>query len=135
VVQGRRRLSAAQALLQMGDLDAAQVELRFAITLLARAVLLRANSYPLSRPELAQQLDGLGVTSLALLMRRLGDPEPMREHELINALALGCEMLSSLSASVGDPAEREPLGPVDSRPYTFRDGTPADDRRDRRGNP
>lgn len=56
----QQRLSMARELLDMGDEDAAREELLFALSHLARAMLLERGVFPLSRPELAGQLAEVG---------------------------------------------------------------------------
>ena len=53
----------------MGDVRAANEEMLLALSHLARASILRRGEFPLSRPELAAQLDSLGDSSLASLLR------------------------------------------------------------------
>lgn len=60
----KRRAIAVKALTD-GDRDAAEEEYLLTASHLARAVLLRARTFPLSRPELPQQLRALGRTKLA----------------------------------------------------------------------
>jgi len=62
-----RRLFMASALLRMGDVDAATEETVYALCHVARALLLRAGIFPLSRPELADQVKALGYSRLAQL--------------------------------------------------------------------
>src|SRR3712207_161077 len=52
----RRQLKYAEALFQMGDLDAAQEELNVGAEHVARALLIRADRFPGSRPEIPGQL-------------------------------------------------------------------------------
>ncbi len=65
------RLGVGRALIGMGDFEAAREELLFAVTHLARAALLGSGVFPLSRPELGQQLDTIGQAEIASLVRRL----------------------------------------------------------------
>lgn len=69
-----RRLFMASALLKMGDADAATEETLYALCHVARALLLRAGIFPLSRPELAEQLEALGYAQLARLHGELRRP-------------------------------------------------------------
>lgn len=66
-----RRLSIAAQALSDGDEEAAQEEYLMAASQVARAILLRAGEFPLSRPELPAQLDAVGHTALAAAMKRL----------------------------------------------------------------
>lgn len=65
-----KRLRAAEALLSMGDLPAAEEETLFALSHVARAELLDADVFPLSRPELPDQLASVGKEELAAALRR-----------------------------------------------------------------
>lgn len=67
VVHGARRLFIASSLLDVGDLAAAAEELLYALGHAARGLLLKAGIFPLSRPELAQQVSDLGYAHLAVL--------------------------------------------------------------------
>jgi predicted nucleotidyltransferase len=68
-----RRLILAADLFDMDDLTAASEETLYAAAHVARAVLLQAGVFPLSRPELVGQLSDLGSWALADLLRRLLD--------------------------------------------------------------
>ncbi len=65
-----KRLHLATELLGTGDVDAAREELLLAASHLARAILLRDGMFPLSRPELPDQLQAVDA-ELAKLLRRL----------------------------------------------------------------
>lgn len=66
----KRRLQLAAELLDTGDEDAAGEELMLAASHVARAVLLKAGAFPLSCPELPDQLEAVDA-ELAGLLRRL----------------------------------------------------------------
>jgi hypothetical protein len=83
--QAQTRLHYAEMLAEMGDLDASNEELRFALSHLARAQLLKAGEFPLSRPELPKQLRALGNSTLAMALERA---------QLVNDLG-GRELASS----------------------------------------
>jgi len=87
--QARRRWDAAEALLAMGDVPAAEEEVRFAVSHIARAELLSQQVFPLSRPELSSQLEamGKGNRDLARMMVRANSPQPMSEQDVRDALA------------------------------------------------
>ena len=70
----RKRIRMASELLEVGDVDAATEELLFAASHVARAVLLKQDVFPLSRPELPSQLEGVDP-ELAGLVSRLIDGE------------------------------------------------------------
>ena len=67
----RRGFSYARDLFAMGDVDAAQEELRISLGHLARGTLIRKGVFPLSRPELADQLRQAGDSELAQMMDRV----------------------------------------------------------------
>ena len=71
IVHAMRRLILSSDLLKVGDLPAASEEALYAVTHTARAILLRAAVFPLSRPEMVEQLLGAGHRPLAELLRRL----------------------------------------------------------------
>src|ERR1700686_276206 len=73
----RKKLETASDLFRMGDLPAAEEEVRFAVSHLARAELLSHRIFPLSRQELPLQLRKEGNTRLAELMARANSGTPM----------------------------------------------------------
>jgi predicted nucleotidyltransferase len=85
--QAKRKWDAAETLLAMGDVPAAEEEIRFALSHLARAELLSRQVFPLSRPELSGQLDAVGNRDLARMMVRANSPQPMSEQDVREALA------------------------------------------------
>jgi len=60
-----RRLLLASSLRESRDLDAAAEELTYAVSHVARAILLKSNVFPLSRPEMIAQLKELKYPRLA----------------------------------------------------------------------
>jgi len=70
-----RRLLLASSLRESGDLDASAEELTYAVTHVARAILLMSKVFPLSRPEIITQLKELGYPKLseALVELSFGD--------------------------------------------------------------
>lgn len=80
--QAGPRLSAVRDLLQMGDLPAAEEELRSALAHIARALLLSRHVFPLSRPELADQLNQADLRSFARYLRRLDTANPLTREEI-----------------------------------------------------
>lgn len=58
-------LKLASRLIRMGDRDAAQAEVRAALTTAARGILLEARVFPLARSELSDQLRTIGYEALA----------------------------------------------------------------------
>lgn len=69
--QASKRIERARDLLEMGDEHAAQEELMYAASHLARATLLEKRVFPLSRPELAAQLKRVEHPELAELLESL----------------------------------------------------------------
>lgn len=80
-------------LLAMGDRDAAQAELRAALTSAARAVLLAAEVFPLARAEVPEQLSAIGASALGDALRALIATEPsldeLAAHAATLAVAVG----------------------------------------------
>lgn len=93
--QAKRKRDAAESLLAMGDVPAAEEEVRFALSHIARAQLLLRRVFPLSRPELSSQLKGIGDQELASMLSRATSPMPMSEQEVWNALALISDRLTT----------------------------------------
>jgi hypothetical protein len=85
--QAKRKWNAAETLLAMGDVPAAEEEIRFALSHLARAELLARQVFPLSRPELSSQLEAVGNRDLARIVVRANSPQPMSEQDVREALA------------------------------------------------
>jgi hypothetical protein len=71
VMHGARRLFLAGKLITVGDLEAAAEELLFATGHIARGLLLKANIFPLSRPELENQISAIGYPHLASVHKAL----------------------------------------------------------------
>jgi predicted nucleotidyltransferase len=71
IPHGIRRLLMASQLSDLGDLFAAKEELVYVLGHIARALLLKTGTFPLSRPELADQIRRLGFSRLADLHERL----------------------------------------------------------------
>jgi predicted nucleotidyltransferase len=80
--QARKRLVHATELLEMDDASAAQEELLYGISHLARASLLEAGVYPLSRPEMGGQLLKVGAHELAKLLDRVRLTQDLDTDEL-----------------------------------------------------
>jgi hypothetical protein len=79
----------AERLIELGDRDAAQEQVRAALTTAARAVLLDIGIFPLSRTELPEQLRGVGFGRLGAALRSTIDDVPsLRDLALLlDALA------------------------------------------------
>ncbi len=84
--QAVRRLARATELLEMNDLDAAQEELLYAASHLARARLLSAGVFPLSRPELAMQLRTVGGEQAADLLDSLDLQNQLSQEEIAHSI-------------------------------------------------
>lgn len=95
VAHGARRLFLAGSLLGMGDNEAAAEELVYTLGHIARALLLQAGVFPLSRPELAGQLRALGYPHLAAIHEQLRDSE-VNSRVLARALAYSKRLLCHL---------------------------------------
>ncbi len=66
-----KRLRTAEVALKDGDREAAEEELMMAATHCGRALILQQGQIPLSRPELPEQLAGIGCEELGMLLARL----------------------------------------------------------------
>jgi predicted nucleotidyltransferase len=66
-----RRLLLANELLLVGDEDAAAEELAYAVSHVGRALLLRKNVFPMSRPEMIAQLLNAGHPRLSAILQEL----------------------------------------------------------------
>ncbi len=82
----RKRISVARELLDIGDVDAASEELMFAVSHVARAVLLKHGQFPLSRMELPPQLETIEpdlARLLDLLIAGDMDADDLRSGEAL----------------------------------------------------
>lgn len=77
VPHAARRLTLAASLLDSRDIPAAAEEALYAVTHVGRAILLKNNVFPLSRPEMIHQLRAAGKPALSDLMKTFlyDDPE------------------------------------------------------------
>lgn len=91
--QAECRAETVRQLLDMGDEWAAQEELLFALTQLSRAVLLSQRIFPLSRPELSQQLRDIGEETLASAMDELYGLQKIKPDRLHAVLDMVRERL------------------------------------------
>jgi uncharacterized protein (UPF0332 family) len=71
IMHAASRLFLASELLDIGDLDAAAEELLYSASHSARAVLLRREVFPLSRPEMIDQLNENGFARLSSTLAAL----------------------------------------------------------------
>jgi hypothetical protein len=69
--QATSKLILASQLLQIEDLEAAAEEMLYAVSHTARALLLREGKFPLSRPEMVEQLSMVGQNQLSELLSNL----------------------------------------------------------------
>ncbi len=69
--QATSKLILASELLQTKDLEAAAEEMLYAASHTARAILLREGKFPLSRPEMVEQLSTAGQNQLSELLSNL----------------------------------------------------------------
>ena len=99
VSHGARRLFLARSLLEMGDNEAATEELVYTLGHIARALLLQAGVFPLSRPELAGQLRTLGYPHLAAIHEQLRGFE-VNTRVLVRALSYAKRLLCHLDREV-----------------------------------
>lgn len=72
IEQAKRRLRRAEQILKIGDHGAAEEQLLLATVLASRAYLLKEGIFPLSRPELPDQLRRRSAKVLAELLEMLG---------------------------------------------------------------
>lgn len=98
--QARKKLETATDLFRMGDLPAAEEEIRFALSHLARAELLSHRIFPLSRQELPLQLRKAGNTRLAELMARANSDTPMSKSAVRAAISKVDRILRGSEAPV-----------------------------------
>jgi predicted nucleotidyltransferase len=95
--QAKKKLETAETLLAIGDLAAAEEEIRFGLSHVARAELLSRNVFPLSRPELAGQLEEIGDHVLERMIRRANAPSPMTKAEIEDAVHLVRKRLAGVA--------------------------------------
>jgi hypothetical protein len=98
--QARKKHETASDLFRMGDLPAAEEEIRFALSHLARAELLNNRIFPLSRQELPLQLRKAGNTKLAEMMARANSVSPMSKSAVRAAISKVDQILRASEAPV-----------------------------------
>lgn len=96
LVHGIRRLFLASQLSKMGDALAAKEELVYVLGHIARGLLLKKGTFPLSRPELAAQVKEIGYPQLADLHERLRTAESPSETDLAVGLRYSKKLLVHL---------------------------------------
>jgi hypothetical protein len=102
--QASKKLETAQDLFQMGDLPAAEEEIRFALSHLARAELLGKGVFPLSRQELPAQLQEAGQPRLAQMMKQANSVTLMTNSDIGAAIAFVDEILRGTQEPLRKPA-------------------------------
>ena len=98
VVHGARRLFLASKLIITGDLEAATEEMLYATGHVARGLLLKANVFPLSRPELEDQIAAIGYPHLGSIHRELRTNPSSEVRFLQRCQAYSKKLLRHLSA-------------------------------------
>lgn len=98
VVHGARRLFLANKLIETGDLEAASEEMLYAAGHVARGLLLKAEVFPLSRPELEDQIEALGYPHLASIHKELRTNPNKDLRFLLRCQAYSKRLLVHLSA-------------------------------------
>ncbi len=94
----------AERLIELGDRDAAHEQVRAALTSAARAVLLDAGVFPLSRTELPAQLHAIGRVRLASALRATIDVDALS----LARLAAQLEALHDAEPATIDIARSSP---------------------------
>lgn len=105
--QADHKLFAVRDLLEMGDMPAAEEELRFALSHIARALLLSRHVFPLSRPELPEQLVQADLPSFARYLRRLNTPKPLARAEITLLAGAAERRANELSRALGEKASND----------------------------
>jgi hypothetical protein len=100
VVHGARRLFLAGILLETGDRHAAAEETVYVLGHIARGILMRGGVFPLSRPELAEQVRNVGYPHLADIHERLRNSEDIPIHVLRLAQRYSKKLLCSLDSEI-----------------------------------
>jgi len=98
VVHGARRLFLANKLIETGDLEAASEEMLYAAGHIARGLLLKVEVFPLSRPELEDQIEALGYPHLASIHQELRMNPNKDLRFLLRCQAYSKRLLVRLSA-------------------------------------
>jgi predicted nucleotidyltransferase/uncharacterized protein (UPF0332 family) len=102
--QARRRLQVSRDLLGVGDGTSAQKELVYAVSHLARAILLSRGIFPLSRPELPAQLSAVHESDVADALGRISSIVIDSSHELDEVVRLVEERHRRLEAVMAPAA-------------------------------
>jgi predicted nucleotidyltransferase len=99
VVHGIRRLFNASQQFKLGDYTAAREELVFVLGHISRSILLRGGTFPLSRPELADQVRSIGYPRLADIHERLRNADEPSKSDLSLGLRYSKKLLAHLDRS------------------------------------
>lgn len=99
--QARKRLEKARELLTIGDTEASTEQLLLASALAARAILLKAGIFPLSRPEIPSQSTLSKDLPLANALRALESENQTEEklHALLQVIESTLSRLEALAIS------------------------------------
>ena len=95
-----RRLFIGDALLNMGDLDASREELLYSLGHISRGLLLKSNIFPLSRPELSEQVHEIGYPHLASLHEHLRVSDDVSLGQLRSARRYAKKLLIFLDRGI-----------------------------------
>lgn len=96
-----RRVSVVEDLVRMGDGDAAREEVGVALNLASRALLLGAGVFPLSTPELLDQLSAIGENGLATALAEFRAGEIDSAEDVASLLRLIKDRRAGLSTATG----------------------------------
>ncbi len=99
VIHGVRRLLLGNTMLEIGDRDAAAEELMYTMGHVARGLLLKMQVFPLSRPELAEQVAELGYRQLANFHEELRNHGSVSSERLELAVRYSKKLLCHLDAA------------------------------------
>lgn len=107
ILHGARRLFLAGQLIEHGDIDAASEEMLYALGHAGRGLLLKAKIFPLSRPELEDQVSALKYPHLAEAHRRLRAGDNLSFEFLSQCRRYGKKLLCHLSSNLYGQCSRE----------------------------
>jgi predicted nucleotidyltransferase len=118
VLHGARRLFLAHSLFEMGDKFAASEELVYTLGHIGRGLLLKSGTFPLSRPELAEQLRDLGYPHLANIHETLRTTDASH-NVLSQAIAYSKKLLCHLDRNAyGALAQEQRRKKLKKKPST-----------------
>lgn len=99
VVHGVRRLFLASQQFELGDQMAAKEELVFVLGHISRSILLKGGTFPLSRPELGDQVRNIGYPHLADIHEKLRNADESSKSDLSLGLRYSKKLLVHLDRS------------------------------------